>query len=374
MRVPGKLTQIWKLADELSRSFTKDERSGRSFEVLRSCVRETASVAERHQRALAGPLPDAPTGEQQMIDFTPPKLIEDGDTPKPRPKPRPPARPHKTVLPHEHFHAFNPVAFEKAKRVGVPRFSSSGLGIGDVLFAVPAIKALGGGELSITCFDTFFSWSPSHPFTSASYRGRTYHNLAKFLASQDYITECKAVSYDPSVYYDVEFDNVRHIWHRVVNENIPLLDLYQSYVGGRLRLDDAWLTPPDEVYPEFQDAVVINMNDRRVCELDLRVLGDYEHVVFLGLPREWEFFQNEWGISATHHEAKDFFDMASLMNSCRMFIGCSSSPIVLADGLNVDRIYCQWVSKPHHQSVGGNTVTVSTDEQFVDALLDRGIL
>lgn len=342
------------------------EREGAEFRRVRSAVLDLSTAVGEFRERMRGGLPGPTNPDQGVIDFTPPPPTA------PAPSVPKPARPHKTVLPHQAFHPFDPQEFARVE--GTPRFSASGLGIGDVLFAVPAVKALGGGEFYVTCFNTCFSWSPQHPFTNESYRARTYHNLAAFLETQPYITKCAAVDYDPTVYYDVDFDNVRHTWHRVVNGSISLLELYQDYVGGTLDLSEPWLTPPDERYPDYEDAVVINVNDRRVCELDLRVLADYEHVVLLGLKREWDFFQAEWGIDAEHYEARDFFDMASLMESCRLFVGCSSSPIVIADGLNVDRIYCQWNSKPFHQSVGGDTITVSTDEQLVDALLDRGIL
>tara|TARA_Y100000034_G_scaffold130101_1_gene187762 strand:+ start:258 stop:1406 length:1149 start_codon:yes stop_codon:yes gene_type:complete len=356
-----------------------DGRSG--AEAFRLNLVSTHLVAEiwRYRSILASemqadgvpPQQVTPAG-QMLIKFTEAISFPDPDEPESEPDPVKDEPEPEPVRKHV-FVPFYPSSIRGLDRN--VRARNTGLGLGDIMFGLAPFKAVGGGEFHITCFNPPFRWAESHPYSDAEYRERTYHNLAAYIDAQPYITLATARSYDNSEGFDLDFDNVRHHWNRCITEDIGQLEVYHDYVGSTADLSERWLEPTTDPDEDLSNAVIINMNDRRTCEhLDHRVLEDVENVIFVGLEREYRYFCARWRMEPEFRTAKDFFELTTWLYSCKVFIGCSSMMIVLADGLNSNRIFCQWPTRPYFRTYGGNHTTVLTQEGYVDALYKFGVL
>tara|TARA_Y100000310_G_scaffold340253_1_gene435368 strand:+ start:181 stop:1353 length:1173 start_codon:yes stop_codon:yes gene_type:complete len=284
---------------------------------------------------------------------------------------------HTAVVPIEPLVHPDPVDQEYISTLARPvKVRASGLGLGDIMFALPACMEMGNVHFSMTCFQSPYGWASNHPYSNEQYRRRTYQKLAELIDIQPYVTWAGAMDYDFQAEYDVDFDGVRtHGWPRA-QDGVDMLRMYLDYVGSGFNLNRKWLVAPDECYSRFKEHILLQFNDRAVVDwIDFSVLKPLkDRLVFLGLGREYKFWRENGGFPIEHVKSGSVLDMAVLIKSVELYIGCSSAPVVIAEGLKVRRIYCQWLRRPFFKPYGNMATTVTTHDEFVAALQKRGLL
>jgi hypothetical protein len=214
--------------------------------------------------------------------------------------------------------------------MAVNQFSHSG-DIGDIIYALPAIKALGGGKLVLF----------HHP------DGRTAHGmneakvarLRPLLESQDYID---SVEWSEEV-LDHSLNGFRDHWQEGV-----LTDMHLSTQGlSWEHRVEPWLhAEPKHVAP-----VVMHRSARYLGNFPwAKAVEVYKKdAVFVGFPDEHAVFCNSFG-EIPFYDAKDFLELAMVIAGSQWYLGNQSSPLAVAHGLkhNVMTEVCPGGLNQHH--------------------------
>lgn len=201
------------------------------------------------------------------------------------------------------------------------RFTHTG-DAGDVIFALPTIKALGGGELYL------YPWKGTRePMTK-----KRFELLAGLLRSQKYL---KKVEFsEVPVKSDYDFAEFRKTYRL----GKSLAEMQAEWCGAEPDLTTAWLTLPRPKIP--LDIVVVNRSPRyHNGSFSWRTVMDSigKKCVFVGMPSEHAAFEREFG-SIMYFPTDNFLEVAKLMVASRGFIGNQSCCNAIAEGLKVYKI------------------------------------
>jgi hypothetical protein len=194
---------------------------------------------------------------------------------------------------------------------------------GDIIFSLPTIRAMGGGELYITKYD--------------EQRARS---IAKLIEVQPYITKVEVVDQAPEG--AINLNLFRH--YAGHHQNLVLA----HFKGQEFPVDETWIdgwldVPPSEKNNWINDGeyCVINRttnyadpNFDWTAEYDyLMTLND--RILFIGYKGEWETFMEKYKREPVFYDC-DFLEAAQLIKHCKMFTGCYSAMSTIAMGLGRD--------------------------------------
>ncbi|MBI3138991.1 MAG: hypothetical protein HYZ15_10430, partial [Sphingobacteriales bacterium] len=207
--------------------------------------------------------------------------------------------------------------------------------IGDIIYAIPAMKALAGGRkihlhLQINQ-KTLYKKSMKHPNQGKILTEKSVAMLAPLLLAQPEFAVCdiltdQPVDYDLDEFRNYPFDyNTNHIcrW-------------YFHMYGITADLGQPWL----KVNPDlsFKNEIVIARSFRyRAPGISYGFLRTYPAITFVGLKEEYEDMKQV--IPGLKYRAvNDFLEFARVIAGCKFFIGNQSFPFALAEGLKVKRV------------------------------------
>jgi hypothetical protein len=206
--------------------------------------------------------------------------------------------------------------------------------IGDIIYAVPAMKALAGEKkihlhLQINQ-KSLYKKSMKHANQGKILTEKSVAMIAPLLLAQpefavvDVLTD-QPVDYDLDEFRNFPFDyNTNHIcrW-------------YFHMYGITADLGKPWLhvTPDDS----FNNEIVIARSFRyRAPGISYGFLQAYPHITFVGLKEEYEDLKQS--IPGLKHRAvSDFLEFARIIAGCKFFIGNQSFPFAVAEALKVPR-------------------------------------
>ncbi len=206
--------------------------------------------------------------------------------------------------------------------------------IGDIIYAVPAMKALAGEKkihlhLQINQ-KSLYKKSMQHANQGKILTEKSVEMIAPLLLAQpefavvDVLTD-QPVDYDLDEFRNFPFDyNTNHIcrW-------------YFHMYGITADLGKPWLqVTPD---PGFKQEIVIARSFRyRAPGIRYDFLKDYPHITFVGLKEEYEDMKKAIP-DLKHRTVRDFLEFARIIAGCKFFIGNQSFPFAVAEGLKVPR-------------------------------------
>jgi hypothetical protein len=105
-------------------------------------------------------------------------------------------------------------------------------------------------------------------------------------------------------------------------------------------LSKPWLNIPYFINQQVIGKILINRTERYnnmyITYNFLKKYGD--NVLFVGLPHEHELFCKQNNLSVQRLEAKDYFEIATALYNCKLYIGGQSSVWQIAEGLKIPRI------------------------------------
>jgi FkbM family methyltransferase len=212
-------------------------------------------------------------------------------------------------------------------------FSHSG-DIGDIIYALPTIKALGGGKLIL--YD--------HPgMTAHGMSEAKVNRLRPLLINQDYI---HTVDWSPTI----------------VDSS---LNGFRDHVGGQGNLSDSHLathgldwshriSPWLKVQKTPKYRFLFSRSPRYhnsnfPWHNIVRRYG--AEAAFVGFPDEHKLFCSQFGWVRIAEEQEDFLKLAQLIAGCELFIGNQSSPLAIAHGLKHNTIMEISPGSAHHHCV-----------------------
>jgi hypothetical protein len=208
--------------------------------------------------------------------------------------------------------------------------------LGDIIYALPAIRALGGGVLMLDP-----EGGRNEPLCDDKIRKGTHLDAARIellrplLMRQPYIRDVVLWSGQP-------FDHN--------------LDEFRRYVGdGCENLADSHLvafglpsSERDRPWLDVGDPITIP--DRRiVIHRSVRHQGNFgfwytnaqqlvDRAVFVGVPKEHEIFEYTFEVKIPYHHTADFLELARVIAGAEHFVGNASFPHALAQAMHHPRI------------------------------------
>ena len=204
--------------------------------------------------------------------------------------------------------------------------------IGDIVFSMPVVKAMGGGTVYLDPLGgqhldviKATTWDGRMKFDQAA-----AGYLAPLLRAQRYIEDVQLWSGQE---YDVCLVEARRIFDKQRNIVSHYTDFFCLDYSVS---DDGWLDVPDE--PAVSGAVLLTRTLRYQSNYPkwTSLLHDLrgQELVFLGLPFEHEVFCRTFDVKPRYHPVANALHAASLIKSCRMYISNQGANHAIAVGLN----------------------------------------
>ena len=191
---------------------------------------------------------------------------------------------------------------------------------GDIIFSLPLVKSMGGGNLYI---------EPYHLQRAKS--------IAKLIEIQPYINSVHVAQPLPDSFIDLDlFRNHAGHHSNLVEANFKAHNTEPSF-----NWKDGWLTLPDS-YPFIEEGYTVinrtlNYDDPNfdwAKEVNY-LLALAPNCYFLGYKDEFDLFQDKFKTGAVFHDC-DFLAAAELIQHAKMFTGGYSCLATIAQGLGVN--------------------------------------
>lgn len=225
--------------------------------------------------------------------------------------------------------------------------------LGDIIYALPACRALGIRHLILNVFV-----SPNEPLRSFPFRAA--RELVSLLLAQNYmervtITECThpleeagpsfpGVDYNFDVFRQVARHRVGRVAHQLsprfakfTHDDAPahLGETFAAALGIRAELAEPWLKVPASSITKNAVVVSITQNWRSYPDWYWHaLLKGLPDIIFVGHESEWK----RAGIANSRFiSADDHLQLASLIEGAALFLGTVSFPYAIAEGLKVPR-------------------------------------
>lgn len=161
----------------------------------------------------------------------------------------------------------------------------------------------------------------------------TYNDTYNIIIKQPYICDFK-------IYNNDVFDVNLIYWRS--NPNLGSKNWYYIYKetyniewGKRI-----WLTVPFE--EKWENKIIINTTDNRWSKhIDYNLLKDlYKNdLIFIySDEHQKDFFIRQTNIEVEYYKFNSFLELTTIINSCKLFVGCMSGPLAIAHALHKNRI------------------------------------
>lgn len=211
--------------------------------------------------------------------------------------------------------------------------------IGDIIAALPTVRALGEGDFVI--FDR-------KTMQRESMQGKRFDVLKPLLEAQPYIRSVQWSDYPIETPYD--FSTFRHDFRP--NENLA------DWQARHLQVEIShapWLTARRS---ERSIGKTVIARSFRYQNRDFpwkRLVAQYNReVLFVGLPEEHKAFQISNGCIVEYCPTADLLELAEIINGADRFIGNQSCPFWIAAGLGVTLMQEVWPQGPNSKIVRRN--------------------
>jgi len=199
----------------------------------------------------------------------------------------------------------------------------------------------------------------------------TLDMLSPLLLSQKYISKVRDINEEHSEYFKKWIDAFQNMddfeyaakWYAQNQGSLIDLDKHQTYpismpYGNIFRwnfyvypdmtcdLSQPWLdVEVDDFVPH--DAIIVNRTERAINPtISYAFLKKYEkRIIFAGHKEEWIIFCQQFNLNIPRLIIKDFYELASVIRSAKLFIGNQSLCFSIAEAVKVPRILetCQYL-------------------------------
>ncbi|HEX8356639.1 MAG TPA: hypothetical protein VF610_04475 [Segetibacter sp.] len=214
---------------------------------------------------------------------------------------------------------------------------------GDIIYSLPAVFALaknGLAHLHLQSQQAGNYQKAYHPLGNVMLNEKAIQLLQPLLLHQPKIAVCDFYG-TQAIDYDLDF--VRKFPMKQTRGSISRW--YFHVFGIYANLSMPWLTAPKD--EAFADHIVISRSHRyRAPGIDYMFLRKYQKKIFIGVPEEFEDMKKQLP-DLQYVQVKDFLEMASIINGCRLFIGNQSFPFSIAEALKVNRLLEVYYKAPN---------------------------
>lgn len=201
--------------------------------------------------------------------------------------------------------------------------------IGDIIYSLPTIKYLNGGNLFLNTNNSLKNISKT------KFNQVAFEVIKPILERQQYIKSVNLFDKQP---IDINLDIFRY--HDLTTGNIAATHCKTFGIDENV-LIDSWL----ECDSKPSCDILINYTERyRNDNFKWSEVFDMHYgssIGFIGLKNEYESFLKLTDKSYREIqfvETKDLLEVAEYLSGCEMFYGNQSSPFAIAEGLKINRV------------------------------------
>jgi SAM-dependent methyltransferase len=215
---------------------------------------------------------------------------------------------------------------------------------GDLVYGLPAMKALGGGKLLINIDKT--------RYLGKALDSEGVEQFRELLEGEDYIEAVEV--WDGSVpTYDL--DDFREV---EVDANLLSMGHLTKF-GVWEDLSKPWL----KVKPKHVADIVVNRTWRYHGPFAWDELSEWlDRCVFVGSVDEYEDFMESTALETPRYETKTYLELARVIAGSKLFVGNQSFPYALSEALKVPRILEVCPVCPNCNPIGSNGFTSLTQD------------
>ena len=237
--------------------------------------------------------------------------------------------------------------------------------LGDIIYSLPAVKALGGGDFYLDYRTESFGKPPLGKTAALM--------MAALLETQDYIQSAQLYE-GQSVDYNLDsfrneaipvhfFNFMQSAWDEVtghlfgpemkalrrqfipkVEFDLPQMHWRSVGLPGTFDADTPWVTGIEKL--SLADIVVCR-TQRNSGDLNWSALSDLSNrSVFVGFEEEWRSFCASF-FPITFYQVKDLLELTRIVAGARVFVGNQSFALAVADAMSIPRIIELWSPSPN---------------------------
>lgn len=213
--------------------------------------------------------------------------------------------------------------------------------MGDVIYSLPTIKAIGPGMLWLSPENHFAYPLPTHTPVTPEWAA----SLASLLNLQDYIFRCQ---YTPAYPHSTDYDLNSHRAYYIERGNDKFNTLFRLHLM-KFKVDypedQPWLTVDRADTIEGRPIMVNRTQRWNDPKFDWTALvKNHKHqMFFVGTSKEYEMFRKfDPHREVPYVKTPQLLDLARLIQGCKVFVGNQSTPMAIAFGLNKPVIQETW--------------------------------
>lgn len=226
--------------------------------------------------------------------------------------------------------------------------------VGDIIYSLPAIRAMGGGTLYLAKVET----------TRQMMSDTIIDMLAPLLLAQSYID--RVLPYRGEAVY-CDLDKFRPWWnaHPVYGTSIASYHL-QAFGLSDDERDKSWI----EVAQKPAAKVVFHRSPRYWNQHFpwKKIVDRYrKESVFVGLPEEHNYFTSKFG-PVPYRRTHDFLELASVIAGAKLYVGNQSMPYAIAESMKKNSILEAFMEDPNCCFNRSNAQCVFTPNVFLPEL------
>jgi hypothetical protein len=230
---------------------------------------------------------------------------------------------------------------------------------GDIIYSLPAVwELVKNGKVEFYLqINTPTRYNNYHPLENVMLNKKMADMLKPLLLYQPFCKSCEIYSGNK---IDYDLDIFRKFILLPDRGNIARWYFYIFAVYPSL--SNPWLIAPKE--PTMKDCILIARSHRyRNPNISYSFLQKYPNVKFVGV--EQEFLDMKSSIPNLEYKpVNDFLEMATLINSCKLFIGNQSFPFAIAEGLKINRLLEVYYLSPNVNVEGRGAYDFLFQPQF----------
>jgi hypothetical protein len=206
--------------------------------------------------------------------------------------------------------------------------------VGDVIYSLPTVMALGGGSLYMKA-DVPASYSFVHPWGNVQLTRKAIDMLLPLVRSQCYI---HVADHYAGQSIDANLDKFRTCGINFTSGHLAMMYMH-AFPKAHADLSKSWLSVAANT--DFEDCIAICRTGRyhgqQFSPVMYEQAATHHDAIFLGLPDEYEAMKRHYP-KLKYQPTDDFLEAARIIASCRLYVGNQSGLASIAEGLKVPRV------------------------------------
>ena len=209
--------------------------------------------------------------------------------------------------------------------------------MGDIIYALPTIKRLGGGTLLLD-----ITGGEDEKICKAQcIDGKTKFNKTSFdfikplIESQPYIKEVKIYNKEQKIDYNLNLFRYKFSDPNSRSKTKNLLDLHlEAFDLPTWNPNEGWLTVTEPI--QLERSTLVSRSPRMQSNFPWFQCQKFkfrDKAIFIGLPKEHDIFEYTFDIKIPYHPVKDALELARVIAGCKAFVANSTFTLAVAIGL-----------------------------------------